>query len=256
MQYNYKLYIDSDDREKNSTVSSPIFDLQPRGVSRVVSCAVRTCIVSNNLYNVRAGLNDTIVFTTDEANIGLTKRTVTFIQPGFYTLDQYVQNLQSALNAYDTSGISYTLDASTNTISWVCSTTLIIHPNESNAAASLGFNTNLATLTGSFTSQAFLAHPSAVMFHCGQIQQGRSIYGGNCESNQASAKHTAFFVMPLTDGYGTVEVSQPNPQYVIRYPTPGVSFDGRLQFKLTDLHGNQLFELAHFFIELDVTVYY
>jgi len=190
----FRLFLDSNFREPNSTAANARFTLS-RSIIGVKSVQVVKCQLANRIHNI--GLDETIVVQKD-----FVWTTVT-ITPGFYTPITFVEHLNVVLQS---TGITVQL-LENGMLNWTVPVGVSI---EASTASSCGFNR--VYTTGNFTTRYWLGNPSCIAFEIPELNHVYSVFAGT--SSDISCNPTV--IMPLTNGFGFMEQFEPKTPYNIQ----------------------------------------
>jgi hypothetical protein len=190
----FRLFIDSNLREPNSTAANARFNLS-RDIIGVKTVQVVKCQLANHIHNI--GLDQTISVQTDGV--------MTNVQliPGFYTPITFVEHLNVQLLS---TGITVEL-LEGGMLNWTVPVGASI---EASTSSSCGF-TRVYT-TGTFITRYWLGNPSCVAFEIPELNHVYSVFAGT--STGITCNPTV--IMPLTNGYGFMEQYQPSTPYHIQ----------------------------------------
>ena len=190
----FRLFLDSNFREPNSTVAMARFNLS-RDIIGVRSVQVVKCQLANRIHNI--GSDQTIVVQKDDVMTTVT------ITPGFYTPITFVEHLNVILQS---TGITVELSEN-GMLNW---TVPIDTSIEASTASACGF-TRVYT-TGTFTTRYWLGDPSCVAFEIAELNNVYNVFAGTTSGITCNPT----VIMPLTNGYGFMEQYQPSTPYNIQ----------------------------------------
>ena len=117
----FRIHIDSRTRDTHTLVCQPSFSLS-KTICNVRSVRVKHVQVSNTIYNIRLGYNDSIRVSV---NNGVTFTTHTYMTPGFYTAEVFVTIVDTFLKSL-ASDSQVSLDVSNNKLTWTLPTNMVI----------------------------------------------------------------------------------------------------------------------------------
>ena len=189
----FRLFLDSNFREPNSTAANARFNLS-RDIIGVKSVQVVKCQLANQIYNI--GSDQTIVVSKDDVI------TIVALTPGFYTPITFVEHLNVILQS---TGITVELSEN-GMLNW---TVPIDTSIEASTASACGF-TRVYT-TGTFSTRYWLGDPSCVAFEIAELNNVYNVFAGTASDVQCNPT----VVMPLTNGFGFMEQFEPKTPYNI-----------------------------------------
>jgi hypothetical protein len=236
----FRILLDSRNRDAHTTVAAPSFSLT-KTISGVRSVRVKNIIVSNSIYNIREGMNDSLRVSVDG---GESFNTLTYIAAGFYTASEYITNLNVFLQGVSGSSVDcISLNTSNNKLTWSMPSLIVIDGLNSRAKHVLGLADVM--LNETFASALFLATPMSISFVCGALQSTHIVFAG--EQLPASP----FVTMPLKSGFMAMEVYEPPSLFSI--PMGGQTLSS-LDFRVVDTASGQLLsELLCWSMELEIS---
>jgi hypothetical protein len=236
----FRILLDSRNRNDHTTVAAPSFSLT-KTITNVRSVRVKNIMLSNSIYNVRDGMNDSLRISIDG---GTSYSTVAYAQPGFYTAIDYITNLNTFLKTVSgSSSDCVILNSSNNQLIWSLPIGVVIDGLYSKSKHILGLADIM--VYEAFTSSLFLAVPMSVSFVCGTLQSTQIVFAGK------PLPGMPFVTMPLKSGFMEMDSYEPSSLFTI--PMKGQTMS-TLDFRVVDTaSGLLLSELLCWSMELEIS---
>ena len=251
--YKYKLLrVSSEDKiaasQSNTDFSIDISKITHPAKDKCIGVSLIECAFENFIYNVRAGINDTLSIQEN----GQARQNIT-IPEGYYNFNDIVTKLTADINTALTGGTVAITDNTYNkkfVFTFTGTTCKVIVDNISNLSNTLGFTTTTPTFAAVITADKLFRLSGAQQAYLECKQFGR----GHLFDSKNNNRRDVLNVIPINSAFGTtVFYSNPNHNDRITW-TPPRQFN-TLDFRLTNGDG-QPFDIQLSHLKLIIALLY